>query len=386
MADAKGMAGKIMAEAALAVRRIARSDFQREHATERERELLAAAEPPVAAAIAQDYVAWRRSLLVLAALLLGVALLLNMIGFQTTATSRAEMFGATEGEIERLIPNVEILDQSAYCEMLASLIALVLVVRAGRGWRQVRRSIRAARIAWIVSVGTPLVLAVVPWAKLLEFAPGNPEAANAVRGVLGVLLGFGVFLFTAPKVLAVFPGLVRTSMALKTLLPESAAVSYVALIFTPVYAAVLLVVFSTISQLGGDAVLVVGLVCLLAGSGVYLLKAKTLSRAHSEADARTVVGSVRRTALVFNLAGGVLLGIYLLTNQIDADPRQRDPVLHPRRRQPAADDGRGGRLHPGAPVAGARPDARVSRVAARGAVRREDLGSGRGHGHRGRGR
>ena len=306
-----------------AVTRVLRSDFGRDGATDEERaELLEVGSP-----LAQDYAAWRGSVLLLAATFLVGSLLLQLLGFETLSDAMVEgqmaaaaqqgMF-LTEGEVRAGVEanfgagNLTLLDSIAWMSLLATLAVTALAVVAARGWRRPGASSRVARLAWVVLVGAPLLLAILPWSRMLDFSHMPPQDASALQSMLGVTLGLSFFFVVAPKLLSVFPGLIRASVTLKTLLHESPVPGYTVVLFAPVYAMFVLVVFTTLNQIQGDLLLLAGVGCLVLAPLVYLWRARDFLRPHTADESATLVRGVRRQAYLFNAAGTAIVVLFLL--------------------------------------------------------------------------
>ncbi len=277
--------------------------------------------------LAQDYAAWRGSVLLLASAVMVVGCLLQALGFQTISgglvegqMAAAEQQGVflTEGEVLANLEqgfgegNLDLLDTIPALSLLATFAVMVMAILAARSWRDVRRSTRLARRAWFVLIGAPLLLAILPWSRLLDFSHLAAADARAMMSALGVTLGLSFFFVVAPKLLSVFPGIIRASVTLKTLLHESPAPGYMVVLFAPVYAMFVLVVFTTINQIEGNLLLLVGIACLVVAPLVYLWRGRDFLRPHTAAESATLVRAVRRQSYVFNAIGTVVVVLFLL--------------------------------------------------------------------------
>ena len=183
---------------------------------------------------------------------------------------------------------------------------------AERSWRQVKRSRTLARNGWLAMFAVPLALSMLPWTKMLELEHLDAKTKAEVTGMLGLQLGMGLFLLIAPKAIALFPGAIRSSMSLKTLLPEHAAPGWVAAIVGPLYAVFLVVAITILNQLTGDFVLVGGIVCLMASPLVVVWRAKAMLRSHTPMEAATLVRETRRLSGTFSLLGIALFATWIL--------------------------------------------------------------------------
>lgn len=301
-------ANRLWEETRRAVRRYTRSDFTVEHATSSERELLAAATPPIEASSAQDYVAWRRSLLWLS----GIALLLVGLLQIVTFTTMKEMLG---GQVSEAV-DLGTVDGVFGFLILPVFVGGGLALWAATRWRDVRASRRLARIGFLVSFLTPFVVAAIPIQELLEHGQLPPQDLQALNLMLGTMVGLRFSFVLGPRAIALFPGIIRSSIALKTLLPESPMPGWTAALLAPLYAIFLLVVFALIIQVQGNLLLLLGLACLMVSPLVYVWKARAVLRPHSVEEIGSVIRPVRARASLFTILGVVFFGIFLVDLEV----------------------------------------------------------------------
>jgi hypothetical protein len=103
----------------------------------------------------------------------------------------------------------------------------------------------------------------------------------------------------------------RSSMALKTLLPEAAAPGWLTVVFAPFLAGFLLLVLSFLSQSQGSWVLLAAMLSLCAAPVIYVRRAADLVRPHTAEEVGAVVGGIRRLGGATNTIGYGLLIWYL---------------------------------------------------------------------------
>ncbi|MHC4513347.1 MAG: hypothetical protein ACYTKC_14335 [Planctomycetota bacterium] len=306
--------------------RALRSDFGRDQATAEERSALAGGATPITEPLAQDYAAWRFAVLCLAAVVLVIGALVQLGNFETVSggmvreavIAEQQRGNFVDEDIVRQrveanfgVDNLDLLDLIPIISLLAVLTVAVLAILAMRSWRDVRRSARLARLGWYVLVGTPLLLAILPWSRWLDFNHLAPDNAKAMQSILGVSLGLSFFMTLAPKLISIFPGIIRASVTLKTMLHESPVPGYTVVLFAPVYTMFVLVIFTTINQMQGSITLLVGLACLAVAPMVYLLRARDFLRPHTADESATLVRAVRKQSYLLNLAGTVFLVLFL---------------------------------------------------------------------------
>lgn len=313
------------------MRRTFGSDFLTPTTRDDERATLAATTPPIAAAQPQDYLAWRRAALWIAGVLLSLGLLIAMVDHQPFAT--ASVAGNTNAEGEPLrgdelrqaaeqfaqtlgIANVEVIDNLAYLNMTIKGLVAALALLGAMRWTSVMRSRRFARWSWLCAVVVPLCLAAFPWASVLDFTHLDQNlqgGGKAVKVMFGIAFAGQTLITIAPKLLAMFPGIMRAALTIKTLLPEAATPGWLTVVFAPLYAGFMLLPMVVLSQLEGNLMLVLAFALLAAAPASYLLRAKDLTRPHTAAEASTLVHAMRKRAMAFNLGGLALLAAYLVT-------------------------------------------------------------------------
>lgn len=317
------------AAAWLALRRLFRSDLQQERALDSERKELMAARPPVEDALAQDYAAWRRSLLWIACVALATVGILEALLYESQAeqieratrtaleargdTNAAEQARHSAEQIANSIgrENLEILDGIFAILIFPMLIGAVLCAIAARRWCDLRTSRRRARLAFLINFLTPFCLAIFPVKEMMDYQQMTPAARQAMTAVLGIQMGLYYFMLIGPRSIALFPGVIRSSMTIKTLLPESPMPGWAVALAAPLYTVFLLVIFTTVNQMYGNFLLLTGIACLVLAPLVFLRRRKSLLRPHTAEEVSAVVGRLRRSAGLANLLGVVFLGAFL---------------------------------------------------------------------------
>ena len=309
-------------------------DFQTHHAAEDERQQLAAAPQPVTDALAQDYVVWRRAALWVGGVLLALGALIAVLEHRSVAEQIVHAQAAAAGQqlagadlqqvVAQLVEgfgkhNLSIIDGLQEFLLVVKLAVATLALIAAWQWSRVKRSRALARWGWLVVVVLPLLVAAWPWSSSLDFThlDGNNQFGQAVQQSKvvkqQVALAIAAVLMTtiAPKLIALFPGIIRSSLALKTLLPEAAAPGWLTVVFAPFLVGFLLLVVCFLSQVQGSWMLLGGIGALIFGPILYVRRAAELVRPHSAEEVGTVVGGIRRTAGLTTLVGIALLTLYL---------------------------------------------------------------------------
>lgn len=316
-------------DARLCLRRVLFSDLQCVIATNRERELLASSVQPIANAMVQDFMAWRRSMLWFGAAFVGLyAVLLCFVERTVEGVLGAEFElareqGLLEPGMSRYqfvdqpiqligVGNVAILDTIQMILFVSVLVSAVLLIVAAASWRNLRLSRRWGMWAWGLMFASPFAVSLAPITMFMNFAHVDPLERDATRLMMEMMLALSMFMSTTPVAIALFPGIIRSAIALKTLLPESTSPGWIAVIMAPLYIVFLLVLAGVMIQLSGDMLLVGSVLCFIAGAVNYLWRAHEITRPHDQAEISAVISSVKKTTGVCNLIGIILAGMFLI--------------------------------------------------------------------------
>ncbi len=262
-------------EAKLALRRLRRGDLHVERATDAERAVLAASSPPVSDPLAQDYAAWRRSLLAVAAIVLWALVLCEAIGFSST---RAELESAGEagrGAANTIgDANLETIDGLRWLIIGSLAVGTIYVTLAARRWARPAASRVAAIVGFLVIFLSPFVLATIPVQEVLNLPTGEAERGLTLLVAKGMGLYYVVLI--APRVFALFPGIIRSALSLKTVLPESPMPGWTAMFTAPLFATILFVIFAVVNQIFGNVILVLAIASVLLGMVVIVVRGRRL--------------------------------------------------------------------------------------------------------------
>ena len=246
--------------------RICKSDFALIRATPEEVRALEGAPRPVRSALAQDYASWRRSLLMVCILVLGITLAFsaNEIRFALQDTARHPVMKIQSGVF-----------------FLFQVVSFLLCLIAAFRWASIPSSKAYALIAWLVQFAGPFLVLLLPLSLFVS---------NQM-----VLLSLGLISLKtlAPKVFGLFPGIIRCSLSLKTLLPESPIPGWLCMVVAPLYA--LFLVLAAIAALQTSFVILgAGLLLIAVGTGMVLARSWGLLAPSNQEDASRYVGKSRK--------------------------------------------------------------------------------------------
>jgi hypothetical protein len=369
-AGALGKAGHFIAEhggevASLAqvfMRRIFASNFVAEAALPEERAELEKAEIPVKSPMAQNYAAWRRAMLWFSGIALALAALLGFI---------VEVSDAFRPIMPPAVRNLWVGIQ------LVNFASPVLVIVAALKWMNMRRSRRRARWGWLLQFFGPLFLLLLPirhltsnedlaragvaelyeqelktrteqieralptekaelekeladWKKRFR-EKDEPEAIKNVlanenlpqleqaRKMIAIVMGGFVIITLAPRVFGLFPGIVRASLTLRTLVPESPVPGYVVALIEPLFMVFILVLVVIAAQVG-NALTFFGLLGMLASTFMLLREVGTLCKPMSAEAMNAHIKPLRQRLVIVGGVGIllVIVGLHDLWKEVGA--------------------------------------------------------------------
>jgi len=268
--------------------RILISDFHIIQATKSEIDRLESASTPVASPLAQDYASWRRSLLMVCVLVLGITLLFT--GYDVAT----ETFNESKHTVIRL---------QALSLFIFQIVSFLLCINAAYNWSNVKASRTYSRLAWLFQFAGPFLVFFTP----LSLFVSNPFVL--------MQLGVSSIVTLAPKIFGLFPGILRCSLSIKTLLPESAATGWLTIVIVPIYFLFLLVPAIAAIQFS-FYVLGIGLLLTGIGSFVSLLSSTKLLKPLTQLEASNLVGKIKKFQSLFQLVG-ICCVVFQIVRSVD---------------------------------------------------------------------
>jgi hypothetical protein len=177
----------------------------------------------------QAFLAWRRSVLLLVAMMFVPLSVLRFI--ETFDGPHVPLVG----RVFLLLPAVA---ETAFC---------VVAFDQLRNWAQWRRQRRIMFVAWAVYFAAPFLVYIYPFRSAFDSIYMAQAAAeiggvrlNASRQTIHMVVGlaFGVqaLLALGPKVISLMPGLIRASIVTKLLFPGTTAPGWLMMLAAPFYA------------------------------------------------------------------------------------------------------------------------------------------------------
>ena len=199
----------------------------------------------------QAFLAWRRSVLLLVAIMFVPLTLFRLL----------ESFdGPPVGPVGRTFMLMPAIAEAAFC---------VIAFDQLRNWAQWRRQRRIMFIAWVAYFIAPFIVYIYPFraaygsyydAKLAARGFWLPFATTRQNVYMGVGLVFGIqaLLALGPKVISLMPGLIRASIVTKLQFPGSTAPGWLMMLAAPIYALFAYIIVLLPYQITGSWQFVVG--------------------------------------------------------------------------------------------------------------------------------
>jgi hypothetical protein len=305
----------------LQLRRAFAWDLQRVPVTAPERAHLAAR--GISEPLLQQYLAWRRS--VLLAMCLPVAL----IAFLATVDNLFDDpgFWSTIGRL------MVILNTLASYALPACAVASLLC------WSRMKLSRRLMAGGWLFSFLVPMLLTLVPGHWLFDLHQAPAEWQPRLRGAMGIL--FGIIYFAAFCVyLPVFAvsiafGVQRACLRVKSLLPASSLPGLFVVATAPVFPLLLFPFFALANQIASSPLLILGMLFLIGAPLTYLIFRRALIRPLLTRKDRFRYRAVQWFAKSQFWAGLTLLLLYSMTRVWDLpffDSEVDDVLVHVHRK------------------------------------------------------
>jgi len=292
--------------------RAQRCDLTRVNATAGERKALETA--GITNPAARDYMAWRRSMAFVALGFAVVALVFALIDAIGTLSDFSEAAYVTG--VASLLVLVE------FGSKLALGIGLFLAVRH---WTDARRSRRAMTAGWAIAIVVPLLFILLPLTDVMfnwdaVRSSAGAAVAGAERAVIETMVAVMMFWGAVPSLLALFPGLVRAGLTVKTLAPARGIGPVVAACVAPIYAVFFVVVFGQIQQLSGSVLMGLGILLVAAAPLVLVKRCPRLMPPLEPAEAALRVGRARNRVRLLSVIGLLLVLITLFSTKMFGRP------------------------------------------------------------------
>jgi hypothetical protein len=291
------------AMAMLSMRRAFRLRIEPNEVLDDERHALAVARPPITDETQQAFLAWRRSVLFMAALLMIPVALLHA----------AEDLRALEN-LPAAWKNLTYLSVA-----IEAGFTMFLWTQVGR-WTAWRRQARTLAWAWLAYFLMPFAVFLYPLAAAYDYGEVAEAARREMQIGVGVVIGAQALVSLAPKVISLLQGLIRAAIATKTLFPGASAPGWLIVIAAPLY----MVVFYTFVLLPyhftGSGYVVAGMLLVLTAKGSLVRAGLGLTKPMLGEAARAATSRALRVWMSLLLGGAALIvgGLWGLVSKASA--------------------------------------------------------------------
>jgi hypothetical protein len=228
----------------------------------------------------QAFLAWRRSVLLLVALMF----------IPLTVSRFLEAFDGPKlpmtGRVFELLP--------AFAEGLFCLVAFDQL----KNWAQWARQRRILLFAWSLYFLAPFIVYLFPfrsvitnWEQMIEASKlGSISLATKhnLRMIVGLAFGLNALLALGPKIISLMPGLIRASIVTKLLFPGTTAPGWLMMLAAPFYALFAYIIVLVPYQVTGSWFFVAGNAGLLVAQIFIAVSGRrlTVPLTHDEAHQR----------------------------------------------------------------------------------------------------
>ncbi len=282
--------------AMLSMKRAFRLRIDANEVLEDERQKMLAARPAIVDETQQAFLAWRRSVLFMAALLMVPVALLHALENLDFADGTPEVWKT----LSMLSVGVEV------------GFAIFLWTQVPR-WTSWKKQSRTLSWGWLLYFLTPFLVFLYPLASAIDMSAltenGGEEAAHMAKLTFGIVIGASAFISLAPKIISLLQALIRASIATKTLFPGASAPGWLMVLAAPLYMVIFYVFVLLPYQYSGSELVVVGMLLVLGAKGTLVKAGLRLTRPMTDEAARQATQRVLTLWMTLLLAGvGCIVG------------------------------------------------------------------------------
>jgi hypothetical protein len=279
----------LVAMAFLSLRRAFRLRIDANEVLDDERAAMLAAQPAISDESQQAFMAWRRSILFVAALLMIPVAIFHAIDNTN--------FDDGTPEVWKTLAYVQVAVEVCF--------ALFLWTQVGK-WRAWRTQSRRLAWGWLLYFLTPFLVFLYPFASAVNYGDGDTRAAKMA---VGMAIGAQAFLSLAPKIISLLQGLIRASIATKTLFPGASAPGWMMVIAAPLYMIIFYVFVLLPYHFTDSGFVVLGTLLVLAAKGSLVRAGLALTRPMTDEVARKATQRAQTLWMTLLVAGiGCIIG------------------------------------------------------------------------------
>jgi hypothetical protein len=283
------------AMAMLSMKRALRLRIEPNEVLSDERTAMQAAVPPVTDENQQAFLAWRRSVLFMAAMLMVPSALLHAVERLDFDDGMPEGWKAV----------------NAIAALVEIGFAVFLCTQVGK-WTQWRTQSKRLAIGWAISFLAPFLVFLYPLATSANFSElaGEgmpPEQMMQLRAAAGLAVGAQALLTLAPKVISLLQGMIRASIASKTLFPGSTAPGWTMVMAAPLYMIIFYIFVLLPYHMSGSNLVVIGMLLVLVAKSTLIRAGLGLTKPMDDATARQATQKALGLWMLLLIAGIVCI-------------------------------------------------------------------------------
>lgn len=238
-----------------------------------------------------NFLGWRRASLT-------VAFLLYVVAFVLGLPELVRSF-----DTPNLPPYFHLI---SVVSLVVGLLTLFLMASALFSWKHYKRSRSLVQLATVAAFVVPFLIALVPVRWFIP--PNDTIGAAGWSGIAGLAYAASL----VPLVISVFPAFLRSSMIMKSLVPESTLPGWIALMIAPFNALFFLIGLVVVTQIGLESG-VLTFAALTAAPLVVLALVRSLIRPADPEEAAKALATVRRGLLGCYIVA-ILGAVWMLSN------------------------------------------------------------------------
>lgn len=291
------------AMAFLSLRRAFRLRIDANEVLDDERAAMLGSSPPITDDSQQAFLAWRRSVLFVAALLMIPVAIFHAIDNLD--------FDASTPEIWKQLSYVSVFVESGF--------AIFLWTQVGK-WRAWRTQSRRLAWGWLIYFLTPFLVFLYPLASAFNYGDMDPASQHAAKVAVGMAIGAQAFLSLAPKIISLLQGLIRASIATKTLFPGSSAPGWMMVIAAPLYMIIFYIFVLLPYHFSGSGLVVLGMLLVLAAKATLVRAGLGLTKPMADDVARRATAKAQSLWLLLLVSGAACIVGGLWTMVSEASP------------------------------------------------------------------
>ena len=280
------------AMAVLSLRRAFRLRIDANEVLDDERTAMLAAKPAITDDSQQAFMAWRRSVLFVAAFLMLPVVVLHGLEHLRFADGTPEAWKSLE-----------------YIGFAVEAGFTLFVWTQVGSWCAWRKQSRRLAWGWLLYFLTPFLVFLYPLASAVDYSGLDVGATHAAKVTVGIAIGAQAFLSLAPKIVSLLQGLIRASIATKTLFPGASAPGWMMVIAAPLYMIIFYVFVLLPYHFTGSGLVAFGTLLVLVAKGSLVRAGLRLTRPMSDGDARRATQRAQTIWMTLLLSGiGCIVG------------------------------------------------------------------------------